>query len=240
MRAKKRARKGMSSVPPSSKLVEEALKLCRVHRLESDLDIIDIAHLRLTSIAAAKIAAGMATERMKSIRLDCLVMVDGKLHIDDIPSVNEHLIEYDDDMDCSDMFGREGIRATVYQPACGLMQLVPTQVSPAATSTEKNHDDTISKDNHDKKPTTAMHATVEQLDVGKVFDDMSHVRQQSKDTLVPVREASIAKWLAAKENTMGLKCCMLRSMQPMTQASIVHRKATKKGNIINHGSLVGD
>ena len=151
-------RRELEKKRPISKLVEEALEICRKHRLGSDLDIVDIAHLRLTSKAAGKIAARLATERMKAIRLDCLVMVDGKLHINGFPRVdNSHLIDHDAKF-FTDKFGRRGSRTTVYKPACGLMQLAPIPDSPKAAETRgkrKNSKKKVGKRKNGKKTTFA-------------------------------------------------------------------------------------
>lgn len=60
-------------------LLETALEIARLHRLSSDLDVLDVYCMRQTSKVFGKIAARIATSKMLSLNLHVTPFVDGVL-----------------------------------------------------------------------------------------------------------------------------------------------------------------
>ncbi|CAB9525389.1 expressed unknown protein [Seminavis robusta] len=96
-------RRGMNSCSPDPDLLFDVMQICYENSLCDHLDFVDLAHLRLTCKAMGSVAARMAANRMSSIRLSCLVMVDGNWKVFGTRSfprpVDDNLIE---DFDASD------------------------------------------------------------------------------------------------------------------------------------------
>lgn len=120
-----------NSTSSSYDQLEEVLEICRLHRLEDDLDVMSIYCMRRTSKSMGRVASRIAKQRMQKTRLAISPLVDGSslagfsvfrriLHSDTIIQTEQgRLVEY---ASCEDIV----CSPTTTEECCGEFKPLPS------------------------------------------------------------------------------------------------------------------